>query len=265
MKTYPLVLFLIWVIPGYSQTLEGEQKEMLLREADAVWSRRVWQIIDLREKMNQIFYAPSQPTGMKKNLMLLLQEAIMNGYVAVYDPLYDDFRVKLSPTEIKAMWTEKIKRTFEKPYPPYEQYDSVIAKTFDPKTIKKIKLKEEWYYNKNSTKMEVKIIGICPVRERYDEQTGTYLGYMDMFWIYFPELRFFLYDKEVLSPFTINGRVIRTFDDVFRERYFSSFIYKEDNVFDRRVEDYTKYGLDNLLESERIRNSIRDSEDGLGE
>ena len=47
----------------------------------------------------------------------------------------------------------------------------------------------------------------------------------------------------------------RTFEEIFQKRYFSSYIIKETNVFDRSINDYAQ-GLDALLESERIKDEL---------
>ena len=52
--------------------------------------------------------------------------------------------------------------------------------------------------------------------------------------------------------------------DIFEARYFSSYIYKESNVYDRRIQDY-KNGIDILYESEDIKNTIFNFEHDLWE
>jgi len=46
-----------------------------------------------------------------------------------------------------------------------------------------------------------------------------------------------------------------TFDQLFQLRRFTSYIIKEDNVYDRSIDTYAK-GVDALLESERIKNDL---------
>jgi hypothetical protein len=46
------------------------------------------------------------------------------------------------------------------------------------------------------------------------------------------------------------------------KRLFNSYIYKEENVYDRRIAEYAQ-GLDALLESERIKNDLLDFEQNL--
>ena len=47
----------------------------------------------------------------------------------------------------------------------------------------------------------------------------------------------------------------RSFDDVFWKRMFGSYIYKESNVYDRRIQAYAK-AMDGLLEAERIKDEL---------
>jgi hypothetical protein len=55
-----------------------------------------------------------------------------------------------------------------------------------------------------------------------------------------------------------------SFDDIFIRRMFSSYIYKESNVKDLRIEDYAA-GRDILVEADRIKYQIVDFEQALWE
>jgi gliding motility associated protien GldN len=82
------------------------------------------------------------------------------------------------------------------------------------------------------------------------------------FWIYYPEARFWLVNNEAYNP--KNDAEWRTYDDIFTKRKFASYIYKEENVYDRMISDYAS-GLDALLESERIKSEILQFEQDLWE
>jgi gliding motility associated protien GldN len=99
----------------------------------------------------------------------------------------------------------------------------------------------------------VRIIGICPIKELFEADNVTSKGPSPLFWIYFPEVRPILAKAEVFNRF--NDAERRTYDDIFFKRMFTSYIYKESNVYDRWINEYAK-GMDGLLESERIKNDI---------
>lgn len=236
-----------------------------LREADIMWSRRIWRIIDLREKMNQFMYYPKEPTNGRKNLIQIIMDNIVEyKTLKAYDPMYDDFKVQLSVSEVAAIGADTITKTQSKPDPPYDDTTFTVINKLDFATIKKYKLKEDWFFDRQRSVMEVRIIGICPVRERIDQNTGEFRGYSDMFWVYFPELRKIIANEEIYNRFNNVAQQI-TYDDVFMKRLFASYIYKEDNVYDRRIEQYIKNGLEALLESEDIKDKIRDFEHDLWE
>ena len=109
--------------------------------------------------------------------------------------------------------------------------------------------------------MDVRIIGICPVQESYDEE-GNYRGEQPLFWIYFPEAREIFVNQEVFNR--NNDAERRTLEDIFWKRQFSSYIYKESNVYDRNIQEYAT-GLEAQLESGRIQKELFEKEHDLWE
>ncbi|MBA3971300.1 MAG: gliding motility protein GldN, partial [Bacteroidetes bacterium] len=134
------------------------------------------------------------------------------------------------------------------------EFDTI--KVADPITsaqICKYWVKEDWFYDKQRSVMEVRIIGICPLIEKLTDNGDRTGGDKPLFWIYFPEARPVLAISEVFMR--KNDAERRTFDDIFWKRMFSSYVRKESNVYDRGIYDY-KSGLDLQLESERVKNDI---------
>jgi hypothetical protein len=55
-----------------------------------------------------------------------------------------------------------------------------------------------------------------------------------------------------------------TFDQILQMRYFNSIVFKEDNVYDRTIDDYKQNRpMEQLLESKRIRETLRNYEHDL--
>jgi gliding motility associated protien GldN len=228
-----------------------------LREADVMYNRRVWRIIDLREKMNQPMYYPTAATmvNQRKNLITILQDAVITeNSLKAYDPFSgDDFKVEFTTAEVANIGISRDSTQLQRPFPPYDWYDTVIVTEFRSENIKQYRLKEDWIFEKQRSVMEPRILGICPRMAVYDKNTGEFRDYQDMYWLYFPEVRKVIINEEVYNPYNFSSRI--TFDDLFMKRMFSSLIYKVDNTYDRRIEEYVK-GLDALLEAESIKDIL---------
>jgi gliding motility associated protien GldN len=231
-----------------------------VRKADIMWSKRLWREIDMRQKMNQPFYFPLEPHNNWRNFITVIMDALKEGSITAYDISgTDEFLVPLNYQEIVSRQIDTIHRTLTRPYPPYDQYDTVIYSEFDPNKVTRIRIKEDWYFDKKRSQMLVRILGVCPVmvKTRNDEEYSE-----PLFWIYYPEARPILAQAEVFNRF--NDAARRSYDEIFMKRFFNSYIYKEQNVYDRRISEYAQ-GLDALLEAERIKNELLDFEQSLWE
>lgn len=223
-----------------------------LREADAFWTKRVWRVIDMREKINHPFYYPTTELNGRMSIMQVLLNAIEEGSITAYDAQSDEFLMPYTYDQIMKSLNVSDTLTFTRTEPPYDEYDSVINIPFDPTAVKQIRLKEDWFFDKQRSVLDVRILGICPITEEYDDD-GELKGYKPLFWVYFPQARTVFAKTEVFNRF--NDAERRSYDDIFFKRLFGSYAYKESNVYDRRIMEYAK-GMDALLESERIKNDI---------
>jgi gliding motility associated protien GldN len=233
-----------------------------LREGDVFWEKRVWRSIDFREKMNHPLYFPETPQGKWKSLMQVLWDALLAGEITAYDPVTTDNFEEMSPIPSSQLESQlSTTETTREEDPATGQFQDVTFEVpFDPQEIVLLWVKEDWIFDKQRSEMQIRIIGICPVRENIDPVTQVFRGYDPLFWIYYPEVRPVLARNELFNPLNSARRL--SFDQLFLQRRFSSFIIKEDNVFDRRIDDYAT-GIDALLEAERIKNEIRDFEQEL--
>jgi len=226
-----------------------------LRQSDLMWSKRMWRVIDLREKMNHPLYFPVQPANGLKSLSQVVIDAVKNGYtyadgLTAYSANDDNFTVRLEKTEIDYMLlhydTAYVQNAngIDEPVPYPVELESA--------SILRYRVKEDWFFDRQRSVMDVRIIGISPVVELYTPD-GEYKGEKPLFWIYFNEARSVFANAYVFNRYSDSER--RTLEDVFWKRTFSSYIYKESNVYDRKIMEY-KNGLDLLLEAKEIKDRV---------
>jgi gliding motility associated protien GldN len=228
-----------------------------LREADVMWSKRVWRVIDLREKMNHTLYYPDSKIFDRKSLFDVIKDAaIIDGTIICFDqPLTDDeFRYDMTKSEIENLlvsWDST--NQIEDVNNPGVMLAAPLKKDIGTAMVWKYWVKEDWFFDKQRSVLDVRIIGLCPLIEKKTETGESTGGDKALFWIYFPEARPIFANQEVFMRH--NDAERRTFEDIFWKRMFSSYVRKESNVYNRGIYDY-KTGLDQLLESERVKNDI---------
>ncbi len=233
-----------------------------IRNADYIWEKRVWRYIDMREKMNQAMYYPERPHNNWRSLMTIIMDSYKETTITAYDAKSptDEFILPISYKEFMDSYNRIDTVMLPSTLPPYDLVPTPVAKTFDIKEIKKFKIKEDWFFDKQRSMLEVRIIGICPVIDVVNIDGSVSAN--SLFWIYFPEIRPILVKADVFNRF--NGAAKLTYDDLFWKRMFSSYIYKVDNQYDRRISQYAD-GMDAILESERIKEDLFNFEQQLWE
>ncbi len=253
---------------AFKQTDIYQKKPMPLpsvREADVFWSKKVWRIVDLREKMNLPLYYPSIEVDGRKNLISLLLEGIKTGQITPYDArLDDDFKVPMTIAQVQESFGAETTTEEKIDFDTGERTTVTVEGEIRPNEIKQYMIKEEWYFDKGTSTLNVRIIGLCPIREfvRENDASGQ-VQRQKVFWVYYPEVRDLLSTSLVLNP--NNDSQQMSFDDLFIKRFFSSYVVQESNVYNNRLISSYLNGREAMLESKRIENKIFNFEQDLWE
>lgn len=242
-----------------NRTLTLESKILpyeAVREADVPWSKKIWRVIETREKVNIPFRNPTRA------FFSILVDLIEAGKITAFEE--DAFTEPLTQEDVQG----KIFRIDSVPYYDPDTYEETIEITeteINPEDIKRYRVKEVWYFDKESSLLKVRILGISPLQEVMDDATGELKYEIPLFWVYYPELREFLANEAVPSDY--NDMYPMTWYDLFENRMFSSYIFKVNNVLDLRLRDrFDKSDtrdMDILLESQRLKEELFNFEHDL--
>ena len=235
-----------------------------LRQADVMWSKRIWRTIDINEKLNlPLKYPASHSIKDRKSLIDVIHDAVLEGTLTAYNQNIDDeFTTPLTQTEAAAIGAKHDTVMVTDPTTGIDSA-TIVNEELKRDNIIKFRLKEDWFFDKQRSVMDVRIIGIAPIILKTSAETGEALGDLALYWVYFPEARKIFVNNEVFNRF--NDAERWSFDDIFMKRMFTSYIIKESNVYDRRIADYKINPLDALLEAQKVKEDIFNMEHDLWE
>jgi gliding motility associated protien GldN len=240
-----------------------------LRQEDAAYDERLWREIDTREKINLPFrYSANEDNGNQRFISILLkaiQDGPDNGGVTAFSPIDDRFTTPMTKAEVaKAVSGGSVT------VPIYDSLGIVIGNKETMQEVNldsfyKFRIKEEVIFDKQSSRLFWRILGIAPVK-RVITAAGVDLGDTELFWVYYPDMRPIFAKYYVYNGKNYGARM--TWEDLFESRMFHGRIIKStlDNPFDTDLKSQT--GLKGrpilqLLEGEKIQNEIFNYEQNL--
>jgi gliding motility associated protien GldN len=254
-----------------------------IREADVLYSKLTWSVIDLREKINHPLYFPMETKGNWKSLMqtifdITTDTSETNQYaIMVYDDEYlsipytrEGLRGTLGTTRIE---------------PELNDFGEEIGQKiiFIPRRaseVFKYIVKDQYILDKQRSVMEPRIMGICPMfwyenlneassvqeEEAYDDDMPAVplRRWRAYGWMFYDELRPAFAVTEVFNPG--NNAQRRTYDDIFLMRHFDSYFQGVENVHNnRQINEYILNGMDQRLEADAFKEEIRIREHDMWE
>ena len=235
-----------------------------IREDDAVYKQRIWREIDAREKINLPFrYSLIENNGSQRFINILIN-AIKSG-VTAFDPNDDRFTTPFTTEQALASLSAGKPDTI-----PVQDLDGNIvrydikSKPVELDSVYKYKIKEEVVFDKETSRLYTRILGIAPQMPKYSSDGSVFIGNFTLFWLYYPDLRPTLAKYQVYNPKNFGARM--SWEDLFESRMFSSYITKAtiDNPFDQTLtQKYGKNKLFILLEGDAIKDKIFNYEQDL--
>jgi gliding motility associated protien GldN len=240
-----------------------------IREDDAVYRQRVWEEIDVHEKMNLPFvYKAEEDNGSQMFIKILLQ-GIKSGQITAFDANVDDrFTTPMTFQEIANRLVAKPHSIQVVDYAKDPDgskgimKDSMISEDFDPAIVERYQIKEEWVFDKQTSTLQVRILGIAP-EKTIKQADGSFLTVTPVFWVYYPDLRPMLAKFEAYNGKNYGARM--SWEELFETRMFAPRIIKStiDNPADVYIEQYIKNPILRLLEGENIKEKIFNYEQDL--
>ena len=223
-------------------------------DRDILWSKVVWEFVDLNQKINLPYYFPIDTANIsndRRSLFDTLLKGIRKGDI---NNIYSDsfFTSKITNSEIDE---KLVNIRLNGDYP-----DTFRIQTQD---IEGYMMKGMWYFDKRLGELKYRLLALAPMGK--DVLT---LGLPDieddelyeLFWVFYPSARNILHKAKVFNPKNVSQPI--SYDHLLNARRFSSVIVREENIYgNRKIADYIRgNSLFQLLEADRIKESIRDKE-----
>lgn len=239
-----------------------------VHDRDILMGKTVWEVIDLNEKINFPLYFPIDTANIgsdRRSLYDALIKGIKSNEIKeVYTDSYfntkkslKDIQVSLSRIDTTDAGREQI-NAGQKVSSEY-----ILKQDLTAQDVTQYKIKGYWYFDKRQSELKYRLLGICPVTPDVYSMNSDEKDYIELFWVFFPDARNVLHEAKAFND--KNSAMPISFDQILNSRKFNSMIYQEENVYgDRSIKEYMKdNALSQLLESERVKDKIRDFEQDM--
>ncbi len=237
-----------------------------IREDDAVYRQRLWREIDVHEKMNLPFVYKADGDNGNQRFISILLNAVKSGEITAFNSMDDRFTTPITLKEItkQLIGEPKIQQVVDWLKDPTgnTMKDTMIVEEFDPNGIEKYWVKEDVIFDKESSRLHVRILGIAPLKTIRNTD-GSFRDVTPIFWVYYPDMRPMLARFEAYNGKNYGARL--SWEEMFESRMFASRIIKStvENPNDQFIAGYVKDPILRLLEGDNIKEKIFNYEQDL--
>ncbi|QXP63179.1 gliding motility protein GldN [Polaribacter sp. HaHaR_3_91] len=225
-------------------------------DRDVLWSKVVWEFVDLNQKINLPYYFPIDNSNVSSNRRSLFDTLIKGIKQGNIEEVYSDsfFTSKITQNEIDSRMSSVRESN---------GYSDTIR--LQSQDVEGYMMKGMWYFDKRQGELKYRLLAIAPMAK--DVQTlglgldgGNEEELFELFWVFYPSARDVLHDAKVFNPKNASQPI--SFDHMLNARRFSSTIVREENIYgDRAISDYVRgNSLFQLLEANKIKEGIRNRE-----
>lgn len=234
-------------------------------DRDILFSKMIWEKVVLDERANFPLYYPVDTNNIgsdRRCLYDVLMKNIKNGRIKnIYDDSYFTTKRTLKDIESALTMVDTTELGIEQLNAGEELSAEYINKrTISAADIKEYHVKGLWYFDKRQAEMKYRLLGIAPVAPDVNFIDESEPDLVPLFWVWFPDAREVLHEAKSFN--NENSSMPFSFDHLLNARRFQGYIFREENVQgDRAIAEYvSENALMQLLESERIKNKVRDFE-----
>ena len=234
-------------------------------DRDILFSKMTWEKIVLDERSNFPLYYPIDTNNIgndRRSLYDVLVRSIKDGKIKnLYDDSYLTTKRTLKDIEASLVKIDTTEYGIEQLNAGEQLSAEYINKTeITSADIREYHIKGLWYFDKRQAEMKYRLLALAPVAADVNFLDDGAPDLVPLFWVFFPDAREALHEAKSFND--QNSSIPFSFDHILNSRRFHGYIFKEENVQgDRKISEYvSENSLMQLLESERIKDKIRDFE-----
>lgn len=214
---------------------------------DPAWRRDIYRSVDLTKDENAALYYPVEPQGGDVNLFTLLFKLLNTGKIPAYEYQLDGIE------KFQQSYRMHFKDMLDRYKIPYEiDGNSINVNPVDVPSSEVLSyyVKESSYYDQNTATYHSRIVALCPVLHRADEDFSLDIRKFPLFWVNYDDIKTYLSGQEVMTS-NINNAARMSMDDFFSTNHYKGDIYMTTNMQNRALQQYCT--TDSLLKKEQAR------------